>query len=74
VKDAVRAGGKIQTRLLGEGELPIAESMRVLCDGGYDGWICFEGEKRWDADAAEPEVSVPQFAEYMRGVFATIES
>jgi sugar phosphate isomerase/epimerase len=67
-KDSVRIDNKNSPRLLGEGELPLKEFVQILRDGGYDGWICLETEKRWHAEAPEPEVSIPQFAQFMRNI------
>jgi sugar phosphate isomerase/epimerase len=66
IKDTVRRQGKSIPMLLGAGELPLEECRAALVSIGYDGWICLETEKRWHAEGPEPEVSVPQFAEYMR--------
>jgi sugar phosphate isomerase/epimerase len=55
-------------KLLGEGELPIGQFVKALTDAGYEGWYCLETEKRWHQAAPEPEVSIPQFAQYMRGL------
>lgn len=68
VKDSVRVNEKNSPRLLGEGQLPLKEAHRILHEGGYDGWICLETEKRWHAEAPEPQVSIPQFAEFMRSL------
>ncbi|MEU8650300.1 sugar phosphate isomerase/epimerase family protein [Streptomyces sp. NPDC048737] len=38
---------------LGAGVLPLAECVEVLSRHGWDGWLCWEYEKRW-YDAAEP--------------------
>ena len=64
-KDSVRRDGKSVQRLLGEGDIPLDQCMSALRAMGYEGWICLESEKRWQADAAEPEISLPQFAHYM---------
>ncbi|MFE1914048.1 sugar phosphate isomerase/epimerase family protein [Streptomyces anandii] len=37
---------------LGSGVLPLAECVDVLCQGGWDGWLCWEYEKRWYESAA----------------------
>jgi sugar phosphate isomerase/epimerase len=67
VKDSVRAEtGKNSPRLLGEGDLPIGECVHVIREMGYDGWFSLETEKRWHAEAPEPEQSIPQFARFMR--------
>ena len=52
--------------LPGEGQLPLAEAIRVLQAHGYDGWILFEQEKRWHPNLAEPEVAFPAFVKWVR--------
>ncbi|MEV5429761.1 sugar phosphate isomerase/epimerase family protein [Streptomyces sp. NPDC052701] len=37
---------------LGTGVLPLAESVEVLSRHGWDGWLCWEYEKRWYESAA----------------------
>ncbi|MEU3984135.1 sugar phosphate isomerase/epimerase family protein [Streptomyces sp. NPDC026672] len=37
---------------LGAGVLPLTECVDVLCRGGWDGWLCWEYEKRWYESAA----------------------
>ncbi|MGW5324944.1 sugar phosphate isomerase/epimerase family protein [Streptomyces sp. NPDC004014] len=37
---------------LGEGVLPLTECVDVLCRNGWDGWLCWEYEKRWHESAA----------------------
>ncbi|MFF6995175.1 sugar phosphate isomerase/epimerase family protein [Streptomyces sp. NPDC008313] len=37
---------------LGAGVLPLAECVDVLAREGWDGWLCWEYEKRWYEDAA----------------------
>ena len=67
IKDSVEHEGKFLPRLLGQGTLPIAEFLGALASINYTGWICLECEKRWfPNDAPDPEVSLPQFVQYMR--------
>jgi sugar phosphate isomerase/epimerase len=45
---------------LGAGVLPLAETVEVLSRAEWDGWLCWEYEKRWYPDAAElPELLGP---------------
>ncbi|GGO55276.1 sugar phosphate isomerase/epimerase family protein [Streptomyces lasiicapitis] len=37
---------------LGAGVLPLAECVELLSRKGWDGWLCWEYEKRWYEDAA----------------------
>ncbi|MGW2646648.1 sugar phosphate isomerase/epimerase family protein [Streptomyces sp. NPDC001393] len=40
---------------LGSGVLPLTECVDVLCRHGWDGWLCWEYEKRWYSAAAPLE-------------------
>ena len=52
--------------LTGEGTVPIKECVSLLKSGGYNGYLSFEWEKLWHPEIAEPEVAIPQYAEYMK--------
>jgi sugar phosphate isomerase/epimerase len=52
--------------LTGTGQVPVREIVRTLVDGGYGGYICFEWEKKWHPEIADPEVAIPQFAKTVR--------
>lgn len=63
VKDARRDGS---LTLLGDGEVPVRDSLEALASAGYDGWISVEWEKHWHPELPEPEVALPQFAAVLR--------
>ena len=67
VKDARRSGDDWQLVPLGEGEVPVRESLAVLAAAGYDGWLTVEWEKRWHPELAEPELALPRDAATLRG-------
>ncbi|MFC1996246.1 sugar phosphate isomerase/epimerase family protein [Chloroflexota bacterium] len=50
----------------GQGELPLAESIKLLKTIGFDGWLAFENEKVWHPNLPEPEEIFPQFVEWVR--------
>jgi len=52
----------------GTGELPLAESIGLLKDNGYDDWLLFEHEKRWHPNLPEPEQIFPQFVKWVRAL------
>jgi sugar phosphate isomerase/epimerase len=67
LKDSLELDGKKVPKLLGEGDLPVADALRCLRAIGYGGWVCLETERRWHPDLAPaPEVSIPHFVAYMR--------
>ena len=52
--------------LLGSGEVPVKEQVKVLAKAGYKGYYCLEWEKKWHPEIEEPEVAFPQYATAMR--------
>ena len=60
VKDARRRGAEWELVALGEGEVPVRESLAALGAAGYDGWLTVEWEKRWHPELAEPEDALPR--------------
>lgn len=67
MKDARRDGDDWQLVPLGEGEVPVRESLAVLDAAGYAGWLTVEWEKRWHPELAEPEVALPRELETLQG-------
>ncbi len=49
-------------KMLGYGDLPLVEILRLLKSGGYDGYLSAEWTKRWNADLEDPGVV---FAHYV---------
>ena len=52
--------------LLGQGEVPVAETARALVAAGYKGYYCFEWEKMWHPEIEDPEIAIPHYARIMR--------
>ncbi|MBI3971211.1 MAG: sugar phosphate isomerase/epimerase [Chloroflexi bacterium] len=73
VKDARRDPSQRtgwQLVLLGEGEVPVREAVRLWRDHGYDGYVCVEWEKKWHPEIEEPEVAFPQHLQKLREYLA----
>ncbi len=68
VKDSIRGDKKNIQKLLGDGDIPLRDAVHALRELGYDGWYSLETEKRWHAEAPEPEISVPHFVKYMNAI------
>ncbi len=66
LKDSVSVDGGVRYCLLGQGIVPIREVLQLLANGGYQGWIAFEWEKRWHPEIEEPEVALPDFVRVLR--------
>ncbi len=71
IKDARRRpDGSWQLVLLGEGEVPGREVVRLLVAEGYQGYLSAEWEKKWHPEIEEPEVALPQHAHVLRSWLA----
>jgi sugar phosphate isomerase/epimerase len=66
LKDSKPEGKDVRYVLTGSGTVPVRETVRVLVQAQYRGYFCFEWEKVWHPEIAEPEVAFPQFANVMR--------
>ena len=70
VKDSIiDEKGQIRYVPPGEGDVPLKRMLELLLDGGYDGYITFEWEKRWHPELMDPEIVFPKFVEKMREWF-----
>ncbi len=65
VKDSVMDSGKLQYRLTGEGDLPVADMLRALDKISYDGYVSLEWVKRWSGVLEDAGIVFPHFARYM---------
>lgn len=51
---------------LGEGEVPVQKFLTRLRGIGYGGWVCFEWEKAWLPNIADPEEVLPDAIKKLR--------
>jgi len=65
LKDSKPDGTDRRYVLLGTGDVPVKEQVRVLVAGGYKGFYCVEWEKKWHPEIEEPEVAFPQYAKVL---------
>jgi sugar phosphate isomerase/epimerase len=69
IKDAKWINGDWHYVLLGKGEVPIEEAVKVLVQGKYSGFYCFEWEKLWHPDIEEPEIAIAAYPKQMKKYF-----
>jgi sugar phosphate isomerase/epimerase len=62
LKDSVGSGEDRKYVLTGTGNIPIERQIKALQSIGYKGFYCFEWEKVWHPDIADPEVAIPDYA------------
>jgi len=62
LKDSVGTGEDRKYVLTGTGNVPIERQIKALQSIGYQGFYCFEWEKVWHPDLADPEIAIADFA------------
>jgi len=65
LKDSVPSAGERHYVLTGRGDVPIKRQVAALQKIGYKGFYCFEWEKVWHPDLADPEIAIADFARIM---------
>jgi sugar phosphate isomerase/epimerase len=70
LKDSKPEGADRRYVLVGTGEVPVKEQVKVLAAHDYKGFYCFEWEKKWHPEIEEPEVAFPQYAKVVGGYLA----
>ncbi|HEV7663083.1 MAG TPA: sugar phosphate isomerase/epimerase family protein [Chloroflexota bacterium] len=73
LKDARRSADGWQLLLLGEGDIPVKEGLRLLKQRGYDDFISVEWEKKWHPEIPGPEVAFPQHMAVLREYVRELE-
>lgn len=62
VPDEKTQGKERRYVLTGKGDVPIERQIRALVSIGYKGMYCFEWEKVWHPEIAEPEIAIADYA------------
>ncbi len=65
VKDSVAQDGKIQYRMMGEGDMPIDDMVLALRSTNFEGYISLEWVKRYMPELSDAGVVFPQFINFM---------
>lgn len=66
VKDSIGDAANVEYRMMGYGNVPVLDTLKLLDKGGYDGFITLEWVKRWNPDLQEPGIVFSHFSDYMR--------
>ncbi len=64
-KDSVNNNGKIEYKLMGEGDMPIKEMLEALKNVGYTGYVSLEWVKRWSNNLCDAGIVIPHYASFM---------
>lgn len=65
-KDSAATDEGYRYTLPGFGDVPLGDIVRVLKEGGYQGFYSLEWVKRWDTTLEEPGIVFAHYANYMR--------
>jgi len=65
VKDSVVINNEITYRMMGYGDVPVYDALRVLKDNGYDSYVSLEWVKRWNPDLEDAGIVFAHFMSYM---------
>lgn len=65
VKDSVMKDGTVSYRMMGYGDLPVMDALKLLHEMGYEGYVTLEWLKRWCPDLQEPGIVFSHFTNYM---------
>ena len=74
LKDSKKVDGKVEYCLVGEGELPIADTVMALSSVNYDGYISLEWDPEWMPDVDSANVILTHYAAYMAQYSETARS
>jgi sugar phosphate isomerase/epimerase len=66
LRDLDCRAGVWEPALTGSGQFPLREILAKLKASGYERFVSFEWEKKWRPELAEPEIAIPQFAQWCR--------
>lgn len=65
IKDSVMENGQVCYRLMGEGDLPVDETIRALRSINYEGYVSLEWLRRYAPDLSDAGIVFPHFANFM---------
>lgn len=74
LKDSVGQGEDRKYVLTGTGNIPIERQIKALQSIGYKGFYCFEWEKVWHPDLADPDIAIADFARVVGQCLGNIHS
>ncbi|HXL22819.1 MAG TPA: sugar phosphate isomerase/epimerase family protein [Candidatus Dormibacteraeota bacterium] len=73
LKDSSPDGKGRKYVLTGRGDIPVKRQMAALVKAGYRGYYCFEWEKVWHPDIAEPEIAIADYAKVAAGYLQEVK-
>ena len=68
IKDSALEGGKIRYKMMGHGDVPVEDALKLLKKNRFEGYVSLEWVKRWCMDLEDPWIVYPHFVDYVRKV------
>lgn len=68
VKDSAVVQGKTRYQMMGYGDIPLEDTVRLLTRIQYNGFVSLEWVKRWNPDLQEPGIVFAHFKSYMENL------
>jgi len=68
VKDSVMKDGEVLYKMIGQGDVPIADSIRLLKENNYNSFITLEWVKRWCPELEDAGIVFSHFINYMDNI------
>jgi len=65
IKDSVMVDGKVEYKMMGEGDLPMDEIIRAFKSINYEGYVSLEWVKTYAPDLTDAGIVFPQYANFM---------
>lgn len=66
LKDSVMCDGKVNYKMMGHGDVPILDVLKLLKNDNYLEFISLEWVKRWNNKLEAPAIAFPHFINYVK--------
>ncbi len=68
VKDSVMQDGKVAYKMMGRGDVPIKETIKILKENNYNSYVTLEWVKRWCPDLESGGIVFSNFINYIKAI------
>jgi len=68
IKDSIIMKDSVKYKMMGYGDIPVKETLLLLKDKFYSGYVSLEWVKRWNMDLEEPGVVFSHYINYVKNV------
>ncbi|MGD9677023.1 MAG: sugar phosphate isomerase/epimerase family protein [Vulcanibacillus sp.] len=66
IKDSIMENGKIEYKMVGNGDVPLKSVLDMLKRDNYAGYVSLEWVKRWNNNLESPAIALPHFVNYIK--------